>query len=857
MIGKNISHYRILEKLGEGGMGIVYKAQDTKLDRLVALKFLPSDLTRDDEAKKRFIQEAKAASTLQHHNICTIHDIDEMPGGQIFIVMDCYEGETLREKIKRGPLKIEEAVDISMQIAQGLSKAHEKSIVHRDIKPANIFITKDGITKIVDFGLAKLVGRTILTKVGTTIGTVAYMSPEQSKGEAVDHRTDIWSLGVVLYETITGQPPFKGEYDKAVIYSIVNEEPEAITGLRTGVPMELERIVHKCLEKQFSDRYQHVDELFADLRGIKKKMESDSTRTPTRMVSRRLRIRSKKVLVMIPICIVGILAVLAFYHFTRKDSKHYSRRVVVAIFENQTGDKSLDYVGKMAADWLTQGLTRTGFVEVVPTDISFVATQKVQTLAKKTESGIVISGTYYKQAERMRFQEQIMDVRRKRLLHSLDPISVPLDSLLQAITQLRHKTMGALAMVLDERLSTWSTSGNSPPTFEAYRKYFDGYTMFLDRKWPQAIVDLKIAYKLDTTFVLPVLLCALAHLNLRQYSIVDSITQAVIPKRSMLSQSDRCILDILLAYITGDKLKSYAATKELIRITPLSPHTYQHALDAMRINRPQEAINTLKGLNPEKVGMPSWFYFWYVLIQSAHMLGDYKQEAEYAKRGRIELPNDSNMILYSIPAFAAMGNLKEVEKLIDNSKSLPPDSVITEGVLLTIAAREFRAHGNREISLRMANKAVELYKDHYEEITLNPSKRIGVIQALAYAERWPEAKAEAERLLKEDVSNVDGMCWLGTLCARVGEKEKAIQMDKQLRNFRKRYLFGQNTYGRACIAALLDNKAYAMELLREASAQGLIKNESIPCFMIEYIYCDINLETLRDYPQFKEFIKPR
>ncbi|MHC5077130.1 MAG: serine/threonine protein kinase, partial [Planctomycetota bacterium] len=202
MIGKTISHYRIIEKLGTGGMGEVYKAEDTKLNRTVALKFLPPDLTRDEETKKRFIHEAQAASVLEHHNICNIHEIDQTGEGQLFVVMACYEGETLKEKIEREPLKIDKAIDIAIQISQGLTKAHEKGIIHRDIKPSNIFITTDGIVKIIDFGLAKLAGRTVLTKEGSTLGTVNYMSPEQTRGEEVDRRTDIWSLGVVLYEMI-------------------------------------------------------------------------------------------------------------------------------------------------------------------------------------------------------------------------------------------------------------------------------------------------------------------------------------------------------------------------------------------------------------------------------------------------------------------------------------------------------------------------------------------------------------------------------------------------------------------------------------------------------------------------------
>jgi eukaryotic-like serine/threonine-protein kinase len=268
MTGRTVSHYRITEKLGGGGMGVVYKAEDLKLHRTVALKFLPPDLTRDEEAKKRFIHEAQAASTLDHPNICNIHEINETEDGQIFIAMTCYEGESLKEKIEKGPLPIQKALDIASQIARGLEKAHAEGIVHRDIKPANIFITKDGQVKIIDFGLAKLTGRTLLTITGSTLGTVAYMSPEQAQGANVDHRSDIWAFGVILYEMLTGKPPFAGDYEQAVIYSIINEDPKAVTEIRSDIPLPVEQIVSRAMERNPDKRYLHIKELLDDLEAL-------------------------------------------------------------------------------------------------------------------------------------------------------------------------------------------------------------------------------------------------------------------------------------------------------------------------------------------------------------------------------------------------------------------------------------------------------------------------------------------------------------------------------------------------------------------------------------------------------------
>ncbi len=281
MLGKTISHYEIVEKLGEGGMGIVYRAHDTKLDRTVALKFLPQHLLGNDEEKERFYREARAAAALNHPNITTIYEIDEIgdssSGVQTYIAMEFVDGQTVKEKVTTSPLKLKESIDYAIQIAEGLQAAHEKGIIHRDIKSANIMITGNGRVKIMDFGLAKLSGGSVqLTKVGSTLGTVAYMSPEQAQGEKLDQRSDLWSFGVVLYEMITGQMPFKGEFEQVVVYSLINEDPEPVTALRSGVPMELERIVLKALSKDPAMRYQHADDLVADLKALRQTTSSTS-----------------------------------------------------------------------------------------------------------------------------------------------------------------------------------------------------------------------------------------------------------------------------------------------------------------------------------------------------------------------------------------------------------------------------------------------------------------------------------------------------------------------------------------------------------------------------------------------------
>jgi len=327
MLGQTISHYRIVEALGEGGMGVVYKARDLKLDRQVALKFLPPHLSSDEEVKKRFIREARAASALDHPNVCPVHEIDEAEDGRMFIAMAYCEGESIRQMISRGPLEPAVAMDLTRQVAEGLDRAHEKGIVHRDVKPANIIVSGDGVVRIVDFGLAKLAGESRVTRTGSTLGTAAYLSPEQARGTDVDHRSDIWSLGVVLYEMVTGQLPFKGEYEHAVVHSILNDDPSSASDIRPAISAELDAVIHRALLKDSSDRYQNAGELVADLQQIKE-WESGAVAAPPVIrrprQSRRKprgevpRIRSPWLMAPLAIVLISIVAFALYFNFGQR-----------------------------------------------------------------------------------------------------------------------------------------------------------------------------------------------------------------------------------------------------------------------------------------------------------------------------------------------------------------------------------------------------------------------------------------------------------------------------------------------------------------------------------------------------------
>ena len=477
MIGTTISHYKIVEKLGGGGMGVVYKAEDTKLRRIVALKFLSPDLARDEQAKTRFVHEAQAASALRHPNICTIHDIDETADNRLFIVMDFYEGKTLKEMIESGPLPIDKAIDVAIQVAQGLAKAHESGVVHRDIKPANILIGQDGIARIVDFGLAKLSGQTMLTKAGSTLGTEAYMSPEQARGESVDHRTDIWSLGVTMYEMVTGQPPFKSEYHDGLVYSLLNEQPSPMTGLRTGVPMELERITGKCVEKKAADRYQHADELLVDLRSLKRRVETGGA-AQAAAVAKPLMRKKYAVYAGLFILVAAILLTVKVLLPTREvlDS------IAVLPLENLSGDPAQEYFSDGMTDALITELQKIKSLRVISRTSVRQYKGTIKTLpeiARELNVKAVVEGSVLRDSDNVRINVQLLQASPEKHLWA-NAFDRKMKNVLGLQSEVAQSIAQEIRVTVTPQEQTRLASARTINT-EAYQLYLQGRYHFAQR----------------------------------------------------------------------------------------------------------------------------------------------------------------------------------------------------------------------------------------------------------------------------------------------------------------------------------------------------------------------------------------
>ena len=437
MIGQIVSHYQILEKLGEGGMGVVYKAHDSTLDRLVALKFLPSRLTSEATEKERFYHEARAASSLNHPNITTVYEICEHDEN-VFLVMEYVEGETLKALASRSMLPLTQVLEVAMQVADGLAAAHDKGIVHRDIKSDNIMITPKGTVKIMDFGLAKVKGVTGLTRAGSTLGTAAYMSPEQARGEEVDRRTDIFSFGVVLYELSTGKLPFRGEHDAALLYSVVNEQPVPMTRFNDKVTPEVERIVAKALAKERDERYQRADDMLSDLRRERKHLDfaaagytsitgsatqvrhqaslpgtvPQGEQAATGVVSTPQR--KRRILPYLAAALFLGVAVVCFILFFpyAPSSVAGNKTIAVLPFTNLAGDKDEEYFADgMTEDILTQ-LAKIGEINVISRTsvMQYKGTTKsIREIGKELNAGVILEGSVRHAGDQVRIVAQLID----------------------------------------------------------------------------------------------------------------------------------------------------------------------------------------------------------------------------------------------------------------------------------------------------------------------------------------------------------------------------------------------------------------------------------------------------------------
>jgi eukaryotic-like serine/threonine-protein kinase len=494
MIGQTVSHYRILGKLGGGGMGVVYEAEDLKLGRHVALKFIPENLAGDPKSLERFTREARAASLLNHPNICTIHGIEDN-GGHPFIVMEKLEGESLKQAISGHAMEIDRVLDIGMQVADALAASHAKGIVHRDIKPANIFLTPSGQVKVLDFGLAKLMHNVgtdsdggaadnSLTAVGVIPGTAVYMSPEQARSEEIDFRSDLFSFGVVLYEMSTGKKPFSGKNSLMTLDAVLHDKPIPPGEINPKVPVELEGIIGKAMEKDRKERYQSATQMKADLQQLKR--ENESGQIKSSFHTAKLRVSSKTfdrggssrwlfwLLLGTASLLVTVLAAVGAYWFKHRSVANLEQQNAIAVLplQNMNGDFAVDYLRFALADELTSTLTYARALEVRPSSVTrkYVgADLDPRKAGQELHAGRLLTGHFMRQGEQLTVTLEAIDVSSDRLLWQAS-VTAPVNDLISLQNRLTTQVQQGLLPALGVAGGTLTTASR-PKSQEAYDLY--------------------------------------------------------------------------------------------------------------------------------------------------------------------------------------------------------------------------------------------------------------------------------------------------------------------------------------------------------------------------------------------------
>jgi serine/threonine-protein kinase len=540
MIGSVISHYRILERLGGGGMGVVYKAQDIKLDRPVALKFLPPTLTDDQEARDRFILEARAASALQHPNVCVVYDIDESARGEMFIAMEYLGGATLKETLHGGPMKPEEAIEVAAQILTGLAAAHRQGILHRDIKPANVMVAAGGSVKIVDFGLAKLRSGAQLTSAGSTLGTAAYMAPEQVRGEDADHRSDLWSVGVILYEMLAGHLPFRGDHDAALGYSIVNEQPLPPPPARAPVERGLQRIIGRSLQKDPRDRYASAEEFLADLQSLR---QGAPPKARTRDSRRRL-------LAAAGTAALVALSVLAYLLLHPSAPARLEKSVAVLPFVDMSPDKDQEYFCDGMTEELINRLSNVKDLKV-PARTSVFAfkgtTLGIREIGEKLAVESVLEGSVRRSGDRIRITAQLVNVKDAFHLWSHH-----YDRELKDIFDIQTEVAEQIALALDATI----TPGDREQIERRATESLDAYNLYLRGRFhwrkrttadlQEAVRNFESAIRIDSLYALAYVGLADAYVVYPYYR-VPGMTQAEAFRRAKRAARQALALEPTLA----------------------------------------------------------------------------------------------------------------------------------------------------------------------------------------------------------------------------------------------------------------------------------------------------------------------
>jgi serine/threonine protein kinase/predicted Zn-dependent protease len=863
--GTRLGSYVVLAPLGAGGMGEVYKARDEKLNRLVALKIVHTAGATDPGLRDRFQREARSIAALTHPNIVTIHSIEEHDGTP-FLTMEFVEGKTLAELIRPGGLPLQRFLELAIPLADAVAAAHARGITHRDLKPANVMVTADGRLKVLDFGLAKLTERpdgagglaTLtteqLTDAGQIVGTRAYMSPEQAEGKPVTHRSDIFSLGIILYELATGRRPFTGDSPASLVSSILRDAQAPIGAVNAGIPREVERLIRRCLEKDPADRLQSALDLkhaLEDLRSdvtpdaavssVDKPSARDVPSTSARRVSTRWLVAAAAFLVLAAIVSFGWTRWRTSPSVSDETGSTGSAPVTLTRFENRTGDPSLDPVGQMAVDAVAQELPHLGDVMqgggsgYVP-----ITGSRARTMQRRA----AVKGAYYLDGQNLRIQASLSS-EPGTVVYAIEPALAPRDDPGKAVDLVQQRTLGAIVAWLDPDLGRMIR----PPLYSAYREFKAGYAVFADDS-AKAIEHSMRATELDPGFFAAWYQMALAYRNLGDLKNARATVEKMSAMTDRWSPAERAKLSFLAGANEGRLLDALKALREAEKLEPDDLSTnYLIGFYTVRLNRPQETIDEYNKVNADawnEVTVGAWRYA--RLATANHLLGRHDEELRVATIARQLYPSSVGSRTDELSALAALGRMDDLGRAIDETLTIAASGPATPGAAIRAAAEELRAHGHRSESIALASRAVSWYRSRPSDLLTAASNRFALATSLYVAEEWAAAGAIASALIKEQPENSAYLALAGAIAARTGDRGAAMKQAAALGALASEP-DGNVELRRAQLAALLGQREEAVELLRDAFARGL--------YMSTFLHRQMDLESLLGFAPFDELMKPK
>jgi TolB-like protein/tetratricopeptide (TPR) repeat protein len=871
--------YQIIEELGKGGMGRVYKVFDKEVNAKVALKLIKPEIASDKKTIERFRNELKVARDIAHKNVCRMYDLGKEEGAY-YITMEYVSGEDLKSFIRRSELiSTGKAISIAKQICEGLSEAHGVGIVHRDLKPSNIMIDKEGNVRIMDFGIARSLNGKALTEAGVIIGTPEYMSPEQVEGKETDHRSDIYSLGVILYEMLTGSPPFEGDTPLSIAVQHRSDTPKDPRDLNAQIPEDLSSVILRCLEKEKGARYQSAKELLSSLAQIEQGIPTAERTAPRTkpVTSKEITVRFTLRKLYIPAAVLLVLAAVAFVIFRKPSVKFDPNKVVVAIFENQTGDENLNDIGGVIASSISEALNQIDEITVIPMDTVLQISRMLDAeesgqsgigqairLGRETEAGMVVAGNFSKLKDELRIVPEIIDTGTGNPAMSVQSSSGPFEDMVHIVDDLKDRVSGAIYAYFDAEVSYGDATFQTPPErFSAYQQYALGNELF-DRDLGRAFEHYEQAIKLDSTFFAPYFPLMAGYGNAGNWEQVEYCINILDKNRENLSEYSVHHLEANKARFEEDPEGQFHHYFESRKISPENVvNNYLTGSYAYSTNRPKLAVEILR--NPPVETYPSFFDEGWVgeawfgsLIGSYHMLGQFKKELKAVRVAQSVYPDTFQDV--EVRALSALGRINDVEAVIEKCRLVTREG-FNLGRIMFEAALELRNHGHLESYRKIASQAVEWYSNRILEEDASSRIRLQAAEALYLAERWDEAQKSFEVLAEEfldvfptptlltQLDKITCKGYLGVIAARKGERETAQQISEELESIDYSHLSGRNTYWRARIASILNERDTAFNLLKKALGEGRRYGVDL--------HQNIDFEPLRDYKPFQDLLKPK